>query len=66
MNTVLPILAQLSAPDYLGFGFLLLVAAALMQSLGLRRDPTAEPQHVRHHLHGWGHRLHELLPHRHH
>ncbi len=66
MNTVLPILAQLSAPDYLGFAFLLLLAVALMQSLNSRRDRTAEQQHLWPYLHGWGHRLHELLPHRHH
>ena len=66
MNTVLPILAQPSAPDYLGFAFLLLAAVALMQSLSSRRHYTAERQHLQHHLHGWGHRLHELLPHRHH
>jgi hypothetical protein len=66
MKSVLPILAQLSAPDYLGFAFLLLLAVALMHSLSFRRDHTAEHQHARHPLHGWGHRLHELTSHRHH
>ncbi len=64
MNMVLPILAQPSAPDYLGFAFLLLVAVALMHSLSFRRDHTAEHQHARHPLHGWGHRLHERTLHR--
>jgi hypothetical protein len=65
MNTVLPILAQLSAPDYLWLAFLLLVAVALMQSLRFHRDRMAKRPHPWHHLHELGHRLQERITHRH-
>lgn len=65
MNTLLPILAQLSAPDYLWFAFLLLVTVALMQSLRARSYRTAERPHPWHHLHELGRRLQERITHRH-
>ena len=64
MSVWLPILAQLSAPDYLGFAFLLLVALALLQSLGSWRDRVAGHLHG-HHLHDVGHWLREHLMERH-
>ena len=65
MNTALPILAQLSAPDYLWLAFLLLVAVALIQSLNSRRDRMAERPHPRRPLHELGRRLQERITHRH-
>ena len=66
MNEILPILAQPLAPDNIWFALLLAVVLALTHSLSSLRDRTAEQRHAQHHLHGIGHRLHELIMHRHH
>jgi hypothetical protein len=66
INEILPILAQSLAPDNVWFALLLLVVLALLHSLSSLRDRPAEQRHAQHRLHGIGHRLHELLTHRHH
>lgn len=66
MNAIVPILAQPLAPDNIWFALLLVVVLAWMHSLGPLRDRTTARRHTQHHLHGIGHRLHELMTHRHH
>jgi len=66
MNEVLRILAEPLVPDNVWFVLLLMVVLALTHSLRSLRNRTAEQRHARHRLHGIGHRLHELLTHRHH
>ncbi|GEM_PF-5456552 len=66
MNAMLPILAEPLAPDNVWFALVLAVVLALTHSLNSLRDRPAEQPHARHRLHGIGHRLHELLTHRHH
>ena len=66
MNAMLPILAEPLAPDNVWFALVLAVVLALTHSLNSLRDRPAEQRHARHRLHGIGHRLHELLTHRHH
>jgi hypothetical protein len=66
MNEVLPILAQPLARDNIWFVLLLVVVLALLHNLSSVTDRPAEERHAQRHLHGMGHRLHELLTHRHH
>jgi hypothetical protein len=65
MSVWLPILAQPLAPDYIWFGLLLLIVLALMHGLASPGNRTAGVQHAPHYLHEAGHRLHELISHRH-
>jgi hypothetical protein len=66
MNEIFPILAEPLVPDNVWFVLLLMVVLALTHSLSSLRDRPAEQRHAQRRLHGIGHRLHELLTHRHH
>jgi len=68
MTGLSPILAEPLAPDCIGLAILFLVVLAFLHGLGPHRNRLGESQHGPgpHHLHGMGHRLHELTSHRHH